>query len=63
MKFLSIKRYVLRQLGLDTPTEQENKESSDETENRTEKKEIKVLESDFEKFKMISQGACKSKLH
>jgi len=55
-------RYVLRKLGLDTPTnvEDDNKESSDETEpNREERPEIKVHENDFEKFKLISQGACK----
>jgi hypothetical protein len=54
-------RYVLRKLGLDVPTTNDDiKDSSDENDARDEKSpEIKVHEKDFEKFKLISQGACK----
>ena len=52
-------QYVLKKLGLDTPTSNmdNEKESSDENEIQQEKsQDVKINEADFEKHKLISQG-------
>ncbi|CAG5094917.1 Oidioi.mRNA.OKI2018_I69.XSR.g13946.t1.cds [Oikopleura dioica] len=53
-------QYVLKKLGLDKPTSNmdNEKESSDENEIQQEKsQDVKINEADFEKHKLISQGA------
>ena len=53
-------RYVLKMLGLDMPSDKLEADvcvSSDD--DNYKKPQIKVTQDDFERIKIISQGACK----
>ena len=52
-------RYILKMLGLDIPSSSLDKEACSSDDDNYKKPTIKVAQDDFERIKIISQGACK----
>ena len=56
-------RYVLKMLGLDVPSDKLEAEQSVSSDDDNYKNQpIKVTQDDFDRIKLISQGACKYSL-
>ena len=56
-------RYILKMLGLDIPSSSLDKEACSSDDDNYKKPTIKVAQDDFERIKIISQGACKIYLY